>query len=92
MAIFTRTRANAVEEVDWLHWLFVRDDRAISCDVEQRGDVYAVSVSPLWGAAEGTVQTFARPADALRWHAEITTHLQASGWLLAEGGPVAAAT
>ena len=90
MAIFTKTSSNEVREVEWLHWLFIRGNQALSCDVDVRGDgFYAVSLFPLWRAGEATTETFTRPGEALRRHAEITDYLHASGWLLAEGGPVA---
>jgi hypothetical protein len=90
MAIFTKTSTNEVREVEWLHWLFIRGHQALSCDVDVRGDgFYAVSLFPLWRAGEATIETFTRPGEALRRHAEITDYLHASGWLLAEGGPVA---
>jgi hypothetical protein len=93
MAILTATSANEVREVDWLHWLFIRDNRALSCDVDVRGDgAYAVSLLPLWKQGEATTETFARPGEAMRRHSEIAAFLQASGWLLAEGGPVAHAS
>lgn len=92
MAIFTKTSSNEVREVEWLHWLFIRGNQALSCDVDVRGDgAYAVSLLPLWAAGEPTTETFAKPGEAMRRHAEITNYLHATGWLLAEGGPVGTA-
>jgi len=89
MAIYTETAPNQVQEVGWLHWLFMRDDRAISCDVDVRGDgLYTVTVLPLWSAGDTITQTFTKPGDALRRHAEISSYLRASGWLLADRGAV----
>jgi hypothetical protein len=91
MAIFTTASNNEVREVEWLHWLFIRGNQALSCDVDVRGEgLYGVSLFPLWNSGEATTETFTRPGEALRRHAEITNLLQASGWLLAEGGPVGA--
>jgi hypothetical protein len=43
MAMFTPTPAGT-QKVDWLHWLYVRGNRAISCDVDVRGDgVYGLT-------------------------------------------------
>ena len=38
MAIYTSTPTNEVQEVQWLHWLFVREGHMLSCDVDVRGD------------------------------------------------------
>ena len=88
MAILTPTPAGT-EKVDWLHWLYVRGNQAISCDVDVRGTgVYALTLMPLWSPDEKITETFRRPADALRRHSELTRQLQEAGWLLVEGGPV----
>ena len=89
MAILTATSTNEVQEVEWLHWLFVRDNRALSCDVDVRGDgLYTVSILPLWDSDAMVTQTFIKPGDALRRHAEIAGYLRESGWLLADRGVV----
>lgn len=89
MAILTATHDAGIQKVEWLHWLFMRGDRAISCDVDERGNgMYAVTLFPLWAPEEQITETFARPGDAMRWHADMTRRLTASGWLLAEGGAV----
>jgi hypothetical protein len=75
--------------VEWLHWLFLRDGRAISCDVDVRGDgMVTVSVLPLWTADGHIVEAFATPAEAIQRHAQIAKYLHASGWLLADSGTV----
>jgi hypothetical protein len=90
MAILTRNSQDEVHEVEWLHWLFIRGEQVLSCDVDVRGNgVYAVSLFPFWKSSEATTEMFRRPAEALRRHAEIANYLHASGWLLADGGPVA---
>ena len=89
MAILTSTHGGGVQKAEWLHWLFVRGDRALSCDIDVRADdVYAVTLFPLWAPEDQIAETFSRPVEALRWHADMTRRLQASGWLLVEGGPV----
>ena len=89
MAIYTSTPANEVQEVQWLHWLFVREGHMLSCDVDVRGDgLYRVSLFPLWAPDDVVTQSFQRPAEALTRHAEIASHLRASGWLVADRGPV----
>ena len=88
MAIYTATPTNEVQEVQWLHWLFVRDGHMLSCDVDVRGGLYTVSLFPLWAPEDVVTQSFRRPVDALHHHAEISSHLRASGWLVADRGPV----
>jgi hypothetical protein len=88
MAMLTPKRAGA-QKVEWLHWLYIRGNRAMSCDVEVRGDgLYSLTLLPLWSHEDRIVETFVRPADALRRHTELTRELQESGWLLVEGRPV----
>ena len=65
MAIYTSTPANEVQEVQWLHWLFVREGHMLSCDVDVRGDgLYRVSLFPLWAPEDVVTQSFQRPAEA----------------------------
>ncbi len=79
-------------QADWLHWLFIRGSRAISCDVDVRGDgIYGLTLLPLWSPEDQVVETFTRLADALRRHAELTRQLYQAGWLLVEGRPVTTA-
>ena len=76
-------------EVEWLHWLFVRDGKALCCDVDTNGDgLYTVSLLPLWNSDDNVTETFATPHEAMRRHAQIAKHLHASGWLLADSGAV----
>lgn len=90
MAILTEARDGGIQRVEWLHWLFMKGERAISCDVDDRGDgVYAVTLFPLWSPEDQVTETFLRPGEALRWHAEMTRRLQAAGWLLMKSGIVA---
>lgn len=88
MANPTAPRRN-VPKAEWLHWLFVRDNQTLSCEIAIEGDgSYTVTLSPLSPAGDQITETFSRPAEAVRWHANMTRRLQASGWLLVEGGPV----
>lgn len=79
-------------QVDWLHWLYVLGDRTMSCDVEVRGNqLYVLTLLPLWSPEHQIVETFRRPADAMRRHEQLTRQLHEAGWLLVEGGPVTTA-
>lgn len=89
MAMIPTTPLAVTNEPDWFHWLFLREGRAISCDVDVRQDgTYIVSIVPLWSPEDQVSETFMRPADAVRWQETMTRRLHASGWLLAECGIV----
>ena len=55
------------------------------------GGEHVVQVTPLWDDESSVCETFSRPTDALRRHAELATFLRESGWLLAERGLVPSA-
>jgi hypothetical protein len=75
-----------------LYWLFYRNDHALTCELSVNADQeYLVQVTPLWGDESAVCETFSRPTDALRRHAELATFLRESGWLLAERGLVPSA-
>ena len=90
MALLTRTQA-VPPQAEWLHWLYVRGNHTISCNVDLREGRYALTLLPLWSPATQITETFRGPADAMRRHAELAARLQEAGWLLVEGGPVRAA-
>ncbi len=91
MAILTTTQARP-EQVDWLHWLYLRGNRAMSISVDVRGNrSYVLTLLPLWSPEDQTTETFSRLADAQRHHAELTRQLHKAGWLLVEGRPVTTA-
>jgi hypothetical protein len=75
-------------QADWLHWLFVREGRTMSCGLEIHDGLYTLSLTPLWQGDGQWTETFANVEDALRRHAQVTRYLQASGWLLLDGGAV----
>jgi hypothetical protein len=65
-------------------WLFYRDNRAMSCDLSVAIDGEStVHVTRLWDD-ESFAEVFTRPEDALQRHAEISSFLHESGWLLAQ--------
>jgi hypothetical protein len=90
MALLTPTQA-APRQAEWLHWLYVRGNLAMSCDLEVRGERYVLTLLPLWSPEDQVMEIFRKPADAMRRHAEVTERLQKTGWLLVEGGPVTTA-
>jgi hypothetical protein len=66
-------------------WLFYRDNHALTCaiSVDDDGEENGVHVTRLWDD-ESFSEYFKRPEDALRRHAEISSFLHESGWLLVE--------
>jgi len=92
MTPFTNPRIRTIENVQWLHRLFVRGGLALSCDVNARGDgTYVATLFPLWAVDAHVADVFMSSADATRWHAQITQQLQEAGWLLVEGRAVTSA-
>jgi hypothetical protein len=98
MAIPTSTltpptpRPSDTPRVGMLYWLFYRNSHALACELSVNGDQeYVVQVTPLWDDESSVCETFSRPTDALRRHAELATFLRESGWLLAERGLVPSA-
>jgi hypothetical protein len=80
---------NAALAAKWLHWLFVRGDRAVSCGIDVRTDgTLIVSLVPLWSPDDQITETFINPADAVRWQETMTRRLQSAGWGLVEAGIV----
>jgi len=78
--------------VGMLYWLFYRNSHALTCELSVNGDrEYVVQVTPLWDDETSVCETFTRPTDALRRHAELATFLRESGWLLVERGLVPSA-
>lgn len=72
-------------KVDWLHWLFVREGRTMSCGLEARDGLYTLSLVPLWKGDGAWTESFDNIEDAVRRHAQVTRYLQASGWLMTDG-------
>ena len=76
-------------KADWLHWLFVQGDRAISCSLDVcRDGTCMLTIVPLWSPDDQQVEMFLRPADAAEWHERMTRRMNAAGWRLVEGGIV----
>jgi hypothetical protein len=78
--------------VGMLYWLFYRNDHVLTCELTLNADQeYVVQVTPLWDDQSPVCETFMKPTDALRRHAELATFLRDSGWLLADRGLVPSA-
>ncbi len=91
MAMLTSTQARP-QQVDWLHWLYLRGNRALSLGVDLRGErKYVLTLLPLWSPEDQITESFSRLVDAQRRHAELSKELHKAGWLLVEGRPVTTA-
>ena len=78
----TRTRRDA-ESVGVLRWIFLRGTQALTCDLRTTGGyAYDVCVVPHWDVSSSVIESYDRPADALRRHAEIARYFRQAGWAL----------
>lgn len=68
-----------------LRWIFERDARALTCELDIRGDRgYDVSVVPHWDVSSSLIERFDAPGGAWLRHAEIARRLRESGWVLTD--------
>ena len=76
-------REHGIEPLRILRWVFLRGTRAVTCEVRVNGkQSYDVCVVPHWDDSSSVVETFDRPASALRRHAEISKYFRQAGWML----------
>ena len=89
MAIFHAVSPTGAAKAEWVHWLFVHAERAISCSFDVRADAtYAVTLVPLWSPDDQIREIFLNSTDAVQWLQNMTQHLHAAGWRLVEAGVV----
>ena len=70
-----------------LRWIFLRGTKALTCEVRVSGkQPYDVCVVPHWDVSSSVIETFQRPAGALRRHAELASYLRQEGWSLIREG------
>jgi hypothetical protein len=63
-----------------LRWIFLRGTRVLTCEIRSSGKTYDVSVVPHWDVSASVIESFERPASALRRHAEIASNFREAGW------------
>ncbi len=81
LTVAARTFVPAREPVEVLRWVFLRDSRALTCELRMNGRFsHDVCVVPHWNIGDSVVERFRRPADALQRHAEIARDLREGGW------------
>lgn len=66
-----------------LRWTFIRKEHVITCEITVNGSQsYDVSVVPHWDVSASAVESYDRPAAALRRHAELAWYFREDGWAL----------
>jgi hypothetical protein len=68
-----------------LRWVFQRDNRLLTCQLDQQGhrSSYSLSLVPHWDVTQAATETFAAGVSAFRRHAAIADQLRRQGWTLA---------
>jgi len=68
-----------------VRWLFTREGRALTCqvDTDETGSQFEVAVVPHWDLGLTVVEEAPSTANALRRHAEIALMLKDAGWSVA---------
>ena len=75
------------ESAGILRWVFLRDSKTLTCEVRVCGNrTYDVCVVPHWDVSSSVIETYERPASALRRHAEIAWYFRQAGWSLVREG------
>jgi hypothetical protein len=68
-----------------LRWVFQRDNRLLTCQVDREGhqDAYTLSLVPHWDVQQAVSETFDAGVSAFRRHATVADQLRNQGWTLA---------
>ena len=71
--------------VHLLRWVFQRDNRLLTCQLDCEGHQasYTLSLVPHWNVREAVSETFEAGVSAFRRHAAIADRLRSQGWTLA---------
>jgi hypothetical protein len=71
-----------------LHWVFRRNNRAITCEVEaDRTHSFEVSLVPHWNVSASVIERFDAVHHAFLRHAEMARRLREAGWVRADAVP-----
>jgi len=79
-SINRRVAAKPAESAGILRWIFFRGTRVLTCEIRRFGKTNDVSVVPHWDVSASVIESFDRPASALRRHAEIASDFRQAGW------------
>jgi len=68
-----------------LRWVFQREDRLLTCQLEREGQQasYTLSLVPHWDVTDTVSETFDAGVNAFRRHAAVADQLRTHGWTLA---------
>ena len=68
-----------------LRWVFQRDNRLLTCQLDRKGRqaAYTLSLVPHWDVRQAMSETFDAGVSAFRRHAAIADQLRSQGWTLA---------
>lgn len=68
-----------------LRWVFRREGRALTCEVDARGtQSYDVTLVPHWDLSAAVTERFDRPLRAMGRHASIARRLRDRGWVVVD--------
>ena len=68
-----------------LRWVFQRDNRLLTCQLDREGHQasYTLSLVPHWDVRQAVSETFDAGVTAFRRHAAVADQLRNQGWTLA---------
>lgn len=68
-----------------LRWVFQRENRLLTCQLEREGQQasYTLSLVPHWDVTDTVSETFDLGVNAFRRHAAVADQLRTQGWTLA---------
>jgi hypothetical protein len=68
-----------------LRWVFQRENRLLTCQLEREGQQasYTLSLVPHWDVKDTVSETFDAGVNAFRRHAAVADQLRTQGWTLA---------
>ena len=68
-----------------LRWVFQRENRLLTCQLDKEGHqaAYTLSLVPHWDVRQAASETFEAGVSAFRRHAVVADQLRSQGWTLA---------
>ena len=80
-----KTIARKKRTIRILRWVFQRDNRLLTCQLDREGDraSYTLSLVPHWDVRQAVSETFDAGVGAFRRHATLADQLRSQGWTLA---------
>ena len=68
-----------------LRWVFQRENRLLTCQLDKEGHqaAYTLSLVPHWDVRQAASETFEAGVSAFRRHAAVADQLRSQGWTLA---------